>query len=672
MILRPLPNFHGDGVLKGTIVALDNNENPLGWEEYANWSDGAARRRAVRGLVEVTGITEDQARALITQALTQARQAAGVPTPGAVPQGLPHDRPSIMTSGRFVRETIDESWGVILTANGDDPRYYRMGDLLVHLEEGEARRYPKVLRREALAAHLDRLADYMRLDDDAELPAHPRRAMLEEMLAVLSPVLPVLRRISATPVLAPDGSCLVDAGYQPDLETYLSLEGIDVPPVPAQPTLHDVAAARQLLLDDLLGDFPFVTQADRANALAPLLTAVARPHISGPTPLHMIEAPTEGTGKGLFSDVVTIIATGARVVPLVAAASEEEMRKRITAVLARQPAVVLLDNLRHRLDSAALAAVLTAYPEWEDRELGHSRTIRLPVSCLWLATANNPTYSGEIGRRLVRVRIDAGVPCPWERSGFRHDPLEDWVRDHRGRLLWALLILARWWYLRGAPRASVRMGSYESWAGVIGGILQEAEIPGFLGNRNEVYEAAAAENNAWFDFLAVWWEAYQGQRVGVDQLFDLARDLHQLVELRAGRRDQGSRVVLGRELSRMRDRRIGDWYIRGAGRLHGAGMAYRLEFGTAPPTSSPSYTSYTTPDSEPVEDGEGGEDNFDPAHFPWDFQTPPRLGHSCTCPDPSDSPLLADGLPECPGCHSAAFWCGACGGCRLCVGRLLA
>jgi hypothetical protein len=39
------------------------------------------------------------------------------------------------------------------------------------------------------------------------------------------------------------------------------------------------------------------------------------------------------------------------------------------------------------------------------------------------------------------------------------------------------------------------MGSYPNLAKVIGGILQEADIPEFLGNRNEVYQVAAAETN---------------------------------------------------------------------------------------------------------------------------------------------------------------------------------
>ncbi len=44
------------------------------------------------------------------------------------------------------------------------PPYYRMGDALVSLDRDDSGIYPQVLRREGLAARLDRLADYVRLD----------------------------------------------------------------------------------------------------------------------------------------------------------------------------------------------------------------------------------------------------------------------------------------------------------------------------------------------------------------------------------------------------------------------------------------------------------------------------------------------------------------------------
>lgn len=57
--------------------------------------------------------------------------------------------------------------------------------------------------------------------------------------------------------------------------------------------------------------------------------------------------------------------------------------------------MVLIDNLRHELDASALAAALTA-PFWEDRILGVSEMVRLPIRCTWIATGNNPAFSNEM------------------------------------------------------------------------------------------------------------------------------------------------------------------------------------------------------------------------------------------------------------------------------------
>jgi hypothetical protein len=64
------------------------------------------------------------------------------------------------------------------------------------------------------------------------------------------------------------------------------------------------------LLDELAGDFPFVSDSDRAHWLAALLLPFVRRMINGPTPLHFVEAPCNGAGKSLLCDIISIVATG--------------------------------------------------------------------------------------------------------------------------------------------------------------------------------------------------------------------------------------------------------------------------------------------------------------------------------------------------------------------------
>ena len=118
---------------------------------------------------------------------------------------------------------------------------------------------------------------------------------------------------------------------------------------------------------------------------------------------------------------------------------EDEWRKRITAKLRTGAAYALIDNLRNRLDSAAVSSAITA-TTWEDRLLGVSNVIRLPVRCVWLGTGNNVALSNEIARRTVRSRLDAKRDQPWRGRNFKHPDLRGWLRENRGELVWAALV----------------------------------------------------------------------------------------------------------------------------------------------------------------------------------------------------------------------------------------
>jgi hypothetical protein len=596
----------GQGDLRGTIIAYSDAGEPLGAEHTGNYSKDGAKELLQK--LSTIGVDLEVARAQLTRLLGQLRSSVdeafedGPPVPN-------HDLPVVVTSERPLREFLDDSWALLEEANAPSPRYFRQGDVLVELAvtEGEPV-VPKVLGVPRLRITLDRLADYVRVDDKAqEHRARPPKDMLESMLAQVQPSMPPLNGIMAAPFIEPGGAIVSAPGYHQGTGLYLSLvSGLLVPSVPERPGPQDIAEAKRLLLEEALGDFPFVNEADRCNAVVTILDPEVRPLIKGPTPLHLIEAPMEGTGKGLFAQVVGYIAMGRPPEIWTEGGDDDEWRKRITSALLRLPQMLLLDNIRRRLESASLSAALTA-EVWVDRMLGHSRDVSMPVRTTWLATGNNPSYSGEIGRRLVRVRLDASLEHPWERTGFRHPELATWVRENRGRLLWATLTLIRAWVVAGRPKGTEVMGSFEDWAATLGGIMQVAGIPGFLQNRQEVYARVAAEGEAWRALVAFWWEAYHEQRVGVDQLLQLATENRLLTDRRAGRTEGGSRTAMGMELAKQRDRVFGAFRIRGAGVSSDTGGAMyslqKLDGGqekvtevTAPPVSS---TTETTEPTEP-------------------------------------------------------------------------
>jgi putative DNA primase/helicase len=328
--------------------------------------------------------------------------------------------------------------------------------------------------------------------------------------------------------------------------------GFRLPNIPDRPTPAEIGAAQSLLLGEMLGEFPFTGEAERAHALALLLLPFVRPMIAGPTPLHLIEKPAPGTGATLMVDAMSLVTTGVGASVMVEGRDEDEWRKRLTAKLRTIPTMLLIDNLRRRLDSSSVAAALTA-PYWEDRILGKSEMTRFPIRCTWVATGNNPQVSNEVARRLVRIRLDPHVDQPWMREGFRHPELLSWVRENRARLVAACLTLGRAWIASGQPRHRKTIGSFEGWSQVIGGILEVAGVPGFLDNLREMYETADAEGAIWRVFIAQWWDRHGTAQVGTSDLHQLALACEPPLPLGSGN-DRSQRTALGRGLVRMRDR----------------------------------------------------------------------------------------------------------------------
>ncbi|MGD0248943.1 MAG: bifunctional DNA primase/polymerase, partial [Candidatus Limnocylindrales bacterium] len=493
----------------------------------------------------------------------------------------PQERPRIVITNRHLHEIAEDGWSALLTCN-DPPVLFQHGGAIAEVaSDDDGRTRIAHLGLAALKGRLDRTAEWVKLTDDGYRPARPPRDVVEDMDALPKP-LPVLRGIVGTPTFAPDGTLFAASGYHASTGLYYAPSGEPVPVVPAQPDATDLKRAKQFIGQEWLADFPFVDEASRANAVAVPVTAIARDLIDGPTPLFAMDAPTPGTGKGLLAAGIGIIVSGATPAIMTEARSEEELRKRITALLCTGRSIVLFDNIRHPLESGTLSALLTA-PTWSDRLLGKTQTVELPNRTVWLATGNNLQLNNEIARRTAWIRLDAKVDRPWERTNFRHGNLIGWLQRHRHELVWALLVLVQHWMAQGRPPWEGKpLGSYEAWSSVIGGILQAAGIEGFLANRDELYRRADAETEEWRAFVAAWWETHSDAPLKASDLFQLARQWDLLSSVFATARDDASERALkkrlGKALGQRRDRRYGDFFIRTLGQdLHQKTALYRLD-----------------------------------------------------------------------------------------------
>jgi hypothetical protein len=312
--------------------------------------------------------------------------------------------------------------------------------------------------------------------------------------------------------------------------------------------------------------------------LAALLLPFARRLVAGSTPIHLVEAPVAGTGKGLLVSLLFLLATGRGGEAGTLPGDEDEVRKKITSELLAGRPIVALDNAdpRRRTDSSALAAVATA-DHWVDRLLGQSRSLTLPNRALWILTGNNVRLSTELARRCVRIRIDAKTDRPWRRAAFRHPDLLRWAREQRGALVHAALTLVQAWMARGRPLAAERLGSFESWSEVMGGILAAAGVPGFLGNLDALHDLADEEGALWRELVDAWWWTHQDRPVRVAELVDLCRTGDLLAPVLGDGTERSQAIRLGNALKAARDRVHGEHRICLVRDHHVKQNQYRLE-----------------------------------------------------------------------------------------------
>ena len=486
--------------------------------------------------------------------------------------------PSITVNNRQMRSIVYDAWGVLLADNARSPQTFLRSGKLVRVNF--LTNPPRIETIDSTYMHglLMRMADWVRVSEKAIFDANPPRDVSRDMVSAPDGSLQPLEIVTSIPVFAPDGELLHSHGYHKKAKLWhVENSDLSISNVPEHPSSSQVDSACQLLLEDLLVDFPFEDEADKAHAVAALLLPFVRCMIDSASPLHVIEAPEAGTGKGLLADVISIVITGSSASITTLPHQEDEIRKKITTLLSTGRDVILWDNVHGVVDSSSLAAALTSR-QWEDRKLGESSTISVPNNCLWLLTGNNPRLSKELTRRSIRIRLDSGQENPADRptSHFKHPHLLSWARQHRSEIIHALLVLVRAWIANGQPHSNaISIGSYESWAEVIGGILQTAEIPGFLTNIKKLREQSDIESVEIRMFIEEWHRRFGSTEVKPGELNEMCEREEMLLDKRGdkGERSQVSRI--GRLLNSIKERVYSGFRVKQEkGRK---GMLYRLE-----------------------------------------------------------------------------------------------
>lgn len=283
--------------------------------------------------------------------------------------------------------------------------------------------------------------------------------------------LPQLSRVNRArlPILREDGTIeLLPEGYDPASKTLTTSNIIYPEDMPLEKAVETI--------NDLLSEFDFADAGrSKAVAVAMMLTLYAAQVIpeGALRPCFIVTKNAEGAGATTLVLCAVVPVLGA--MPCGVKTDEDaETRKALTAVVREARTVIVLDNQKSRLSSAALEAFISS-PHWSDRILGENTTFTGPNLATVFVTANGCTVSPDMRRRSLFAELHLEAERAEDREFKRSLDLPT-LLQMRPQSLAALWAIVRHWDAKGRPAPSRSHSAFPSWAKSVGGAV---EVAGF-------------------------------------------------------------------------------------------------------------------------------------------------------------------------------------------------
>lgn len=246
-----------------------------------------------------------------------------------------------------------------------------------------------------------------------------------------------------------DGELITTAGYDAVSQLFGVFDGRQfIIPDPTPEAAREALA----LLEDLLVEFHFVADTDKAAALSGIFTAVVRPSLDYAPGFH-VKAPVIGSGKTYLCELIGAFAGPGGNAKVSYPTTSEEATKVILSLLLTSPAVIEFDDMdTDWIPHGTIKRMLTA-DKITDRVLGVSKTATVSTRTLFLGSGNNVGPVRDLLRRVATIHVDprCATPATMKYSG---NPVEK-VRKNRGKYVSAVLTIILAWRKAGSPRTDM-------------------------------------------------------------------------------------------------------------------------------------------------------------------------------------------------------------------------
>ncbi|MEN6543676.1 hypothetical protein [Parvibaculum sp.] len=345
-------------------------------------------------------------------------------------------------------------------------KYFQRGGRIVQVtldpHTNDARAYP--VGQSALIHGLSAAADWTKYSETTLQrkkidPPQKCAAILHDLSTYEH--LPVLKGIARQPYLRPDGTLMMQAGYDPTTMMYGAFDASEFT-IPEVPTRKDAEAALAEL-ESLLSEFQFAARYDLTATLTAILTAAIRPSLSLAPMVH-VRAHAPGSGKSCLCELTSAFATSRRNSPTTFPSDDDECRKLLLAEYMGSPAVIEFDNLTTDiLPHNSLCAALTS--EFiSGRILGSLKTVSVNTRTMLLSSGNNVGPIQDMARRCVTITLDPACEAPAMRS-FKRPDLVQYVLRKRGHFVSLAFTIILAWIRAGRPMSAQRpLAGFSEWS----------------------------------------------------------------------------------------------------------------------------------------------------------------------------------------------------------------
>lgn len=381
-----------------------------------------------------------------------------------------------------------------------DKSLFCRGNKIYEVLEDDNGLYLDLIQENAFRSRLERIGDTFVFGQKNEktvlMPKRPTRDICAALLETIEAreCLDRINNIFKNPVIVrtDDRVKVLTKGYHPENGGVFIQAGESIPEVDFS------EAARSL--EDLLCDFNFVTDADKARMLSAIISPALRfgGLIGGHCPIHAMEADFSQGGKGFGCELVALLYDEVASKIAMKDGGVGSFDETLSTAISWGRPLIQLDNLRGRLDSQFFEMLLTSFGTVGIR-IPHKGEVQAdPTHFFFMGTSNGLESTPDLANRCCIIRIRK-QPQSYQFRKWDGLELLDHVKNNHAYLLGCVFSIIKEWARQGFPEGSEYRHDFRPWGRKLDAILKMAfpRLPSFMDGHRQAQERTSNPALSW-------------------------------------------------------------------------------------------------------------------------------------------------------------------------------